>query len=479
MRGRAALLGLLALVLIVSATPLAAADNPPEVVIDTPDHGSTVSGTVVISGRAGDDTNVSLVKVRIDDGEWHAARDTSGDGSWHTWALDWDTTTVPNGWHAIGALAVDGSGQLADARIEVFVENHDGGGNHPPRVAIDEPAHGSTVRGTILVKGRSSDEDVNDAVELVQVRIDHGAWQNATPTGANGSWDHWEFSWNTSTVDDGWHAFSARAFDGELWSDDKIVEYFVDNVHDENRRPFAEIMHPRNGETVRGIVLIHGVAGDPDDRDRVELVQVRIGDGDWMRAVDTSRDHTWRTWAFQWDTTTRDNGEVHICARAFDGDLYSELAYVEVCVDNENDRPWAKIVHPHNEDTVHGLVLIHGTAGDDHGVKLVEVRIDDREWDDADNTGRERPWSTWAYEWNTVQHENGKHRVCARAHDGERYSEPHCIVVIVHNERHDGGGILLWVPESVGSLGPLLALGLFGSLGVAMLMWLRAHGFLR
>ncbi len=574
------MLGLLALVLIVSATPLAAADNPPEVVIDTPDHGSTVSGTVVISGRAGDDTNVSLVKVRIDDGEWHAARDTSGDGSWHTWALDWDTTTVPNGWHAIGALAVDGSGQLADARIEVFVENHDGGGNHPPRVAIDEPAHGSTVRGTILVKGRSSDEDVNDAVELVQVRIDHGAWQNATPTGANGSWDHWEFSWNTSTVDDGWHAFSARAFDGELWSDDKIVEYFVDNVHDENRRPFAEIMHPRNGETVRGIVLIHGVAGDPDDRDRVELVQVRIGDGDWMRAVDTSRDHTWRTWAFQWDTTTRDNGEVHICARAFDGDLYSEvhcvtvkvanehdnkrpevkilhpgmgekvsglvlihgrawddvrvklveirfnegdwrratdtspddswttwayewntrerddgclkifarafdgslyseLAYVEVCVDNENDRPWAKIVHPHNEDTVHGLVLIHGTAGDDHGVKLVEVRIDDREWDDADNTGRERPWSTWAYEWNTVQHENGKHRVCARAHDGERYSEPHCIVVIVHNERHDGGGILLWVPESVGSLGPLLALGLFGSLGVAMLMWLRAHGFLR
>lgn len=580
MRGRAALFGLLALILIVSAAPLAAADLPPEVVIDTPDHGSTVSGAVVISGRAGDDSHVTGVKVRIDSGEWKHARDTTDDGSWRTWALDWDTTTGPNGWHGIGALASDDSGQLGDARIEVFVENPHQDGNHPPRVAIDEPVNHATVRGTIQVKGRSGDEDVNDTVELVQVRIDHGAWQNATPTGTNGSWDHWAFEWNTSTVPDGWHAFSAQAFDGELWSDDVVFEYFVDNIQGENRPPFAEILHPRNAETVRGIVLIHGVAGDPDDGDRVELVQVRIGDGDWMRATDTSRDHTWRTWAFQWDTTTRDNGEVHICARAFDGDLYSgpncrtvkianehenkrpevkilhpmmgqqlsgvvlihgrawddvkvklveirfgegewhattdtspddswttwayewdtrhrddgclkifarafdgslysELAYVEVCVDNKNDHPYAKILHPQNGETVHGLVLIHGVAGDDHGVRYVVVRIDDGAWDDAHNTGRDRPWSTWAYEWNTGRWENGKHRICARAFDGEFFSEPHCIVVLVHNERDGGGGIILWAPESAGDVGPLLSLSLLASLGVAILMWLRSHGFLR
>ena len=580
MRGRAAWLGLLALVLIVSAAPFAAADNPPEVVIDTPDHGSTVSGTVVISGRAGDDVGVMGVKVRIDTGEWMSARDTSPDGSWHTWALDWDTTTVPNGWHSIGAITWDGASQHADARIEVFVENPTEDGNRPPHIVIDEPPNHATVRGTVNVRGRSADPDANDTVELVQVRIDRGEWQNATPTGDNGTWNHWAFEWNTSTVPDGWHAFSARAFDGELWSDDLVFEYFVDNVHDENRAPFAEIVHPKHGDTVHGIVLIHGVAGDPDDRDRVELVQVRIGEGEWMRATDTSRDHTWRTWAFQWDTTTRENGHVRICARAFDGDLYSEpncravwvanehhneppkvsilhptmgqkvsglvlihgrawddvgvklveirfgegewlrttdtspdgswttwayewntrdrhdgclkifaraydgslfseLAYVEVCVDNENDRPWAKILHPANGDTVHGLVLVHGTAGDDHGVKLVEVRIDDGLWDDAHDTGRDRPWSTWAYEWNTGRYENGKHHVCARAYDGELYGEPSCIVVIVHNEHDGGGGIILGAPEALGSAGPVLTLGLLGSLGVAMLMWFRSHGFLR
>src|SRR3972149_8414936 len=123
MKGRAAWIGLLALVLIVSAAPLAAADNPPEVVIDTPGHGSTVSGTVVVSGRAGDDVGVKGVKVRIDTGEWMPARDTSPDGSWHTWALDWDTTTVPNGWHSIGAGTGGGGGQPAAPRIEGLVEN--------------------------------------------------------------------------------------------------------------------------------------------------------------------------------------------------------------------------------------------------------------------------------------------------------------------------------------------------------------------
>src|SRR3990172_3496052 len=397
MRGRAALLGLLALVLIVSAAPFVAADNPPEVLIDTPDHGSTVSGTVVISGRAGDDVGVIGVKVRIDDGEWIHARDTSGDGSWHSWALDWDTTKVENGWHAIGALAFDTAGQLGDARVAVFVENHDGGENRPPRVAIDEPPNHSTVRGTIRVRGRSGDEDANDTVELVQVRIDHGEWQNATRTGDNGTWNHWAFEWNTSTVDDGWHAFAARAFDGELYSDVIVFEYFVDNVHDENRPPFAEISHPKNGDTVHGIVLIHGVAGDPDDRDRVELVQVRIGDGDWMRATDTSRDHTWRTWAFQWDTTTRDNGEVRICARAFDGDLYSEpnCRTVKVANEHENKRPEVKILHPMMGQKLSGVVLIHPRAWDDVRLKLVEIRFGEGEWLRTTGTSPDGSWTTW------------------------------------------------------------------------------------
>src|SRR3990170_1738121 len=180
------------------------------------------------------------------------------------------------------------------------------------------------------------------------------------------------------------------------------------------------------GQQLSGVVLIHGRAWDDV---RVKLVEIRFGEGEWLRTTDTSPDDSWATWAYEWDT-------------------------------------------------VHGLVLVHGTAGDDHGVKYVQVRIDDGSWDDAHNTGRDRPWSTWAYEWNTARYENGKHHVCARAFDGELYSEPSCIVVIVHNE-HDYRGGILGAPGALGSAGPVLVLGLLGSLGVAILMWLRSHGFLR
>jgi hypothetical protein len=575
MRGLKVAIGTLLFALIVSVAPSAWADSPPHVVITAPDAGATVSGTVTVAGNAWDDVHVVMVKVHIDSGEWWDATDTSGNDTWYTWETSWDTTAWANGWHHVGALAKDGSGQMADASIEVYVHNEPG--NQPPWVTIETPAPGSTVRDTVTVGGLSGDEDDNDTVEMVQYKIDDGDWVNATPRGDNGSFGHWSFDWNTTLYTEGWHVVRARAFDGEAWGDDKAAEYFVDNEPEANRAPFAEILHPENGATVSGIVLIHGVAGDPDEGDRVELVEVRIGDRNWTDAVDTSHDDSWSTWAFQWDTTEFDDGERTICARAFDGELYSaencrtvkvnnahenhrptvqilhpvtgqkvsgivlihgkawddvlvklveirfndgdwhhtvdtspddtyttwayewntkerddgclhigarawdgslfsEVHTIEVCVDNVNDRPKVHITDPENEETVHGLVLIHGTASDDHQVKRVDVKIDGHEWDEASNTGRERPWSTWAYEWNTMEVENGKHRVCARSWDGELFSEAHCITVIVHNEP-DGGYRVAGM--SLGNAGPFAAAGLLSTLGVATLMWLRRNGYLR
>ena len=574
MRGRLPI-GALALVLIVSLAPVALADEFPHLVINTPDHGSTVSGTIDVTGNAWDDVQVLGVKVRIGDGDWLSAQDTSGNDTWWSWSYTWDTTTVPDGWRHIGVIAWDSSNQHTDASIEVFVDNEPNE-NTPPWAAIDEPAHGSTVRGVVTIRGRAGDEDAGDAVEMVQVRIDAGEWTNATPTGDQGSFNHWAFEWDTTAYDDGWHAVKARAFDGDVWGEPAVAEYLVDNQQDENRAPFAEILHPRNGETVHNIVLVHGVAGDPDDGDRVELVQVRIGDGEWRDAVDTSHHDTWSTWAYQWDTTQYDNGDVRVCARAYDGELYSEpncrevkianehenepptvkilhpangetvrgvvlvhgrawddrgvervdvrfgdgdwrrttdtspddswttWAYewntrerddgclvvaarawdgslfseihrIEVCVDNEDAPPVVTILHPEDGAVVHGLVLVHGTARDDHYVKRVDVRVDDGEWHQAHNTGRDRPWSTWAFEWDTTKYDNGEHEVCARAFDGRQYSELSCVTVIVHNVGHDDRAPP-FLPEGAS---PLLAFGLLSGLGVAILMWLRSHGYLR
>src|SRR3972149_3445955 len=96
MRGRLPI-GALALVLIVSLAPVALADEFPHLVINTPDHGSTVSGTIDVTGNAWDDVQVLGVKVRIGDGDWLAAQETTGTDPWGAWAYTWDTTTGPDG----------------------------------------------------------------------------------------------------------------------------------------------------------------------------------------------------------------------------------------------------------------------------------------------------------------------------------------------------------------------------------------------
>src|SRR2546422_5263336 len=104
MRGRLPI-GALVFALVVSLLPVVLADAPPHVRITSPAGGSTVNGTTAISGNAWDDVQVAGVKVRIDDGAWWVAADTSGNGTWWTWSTSWDTTRGTNGGHRIGAVA--------------------------------------------------------------------------------------------------------------------------------------------------------------------------------------------------------------------------------------------------------------------------------------------------------------------------------------------------------------------------------------
>lgn len=125
-------------VLVLSALALAfvgtAAAAPPEVTIENPDDGATVSGNVTINGTASDpDTagTVTSVEVRIDNGTWMMANDTSGlVADWSTWSLTWNSTEVADGNHTITARATDNTGETSTDTINVTVDNAaDGGGD--------------------------------------------------------------------------------------------------------------------------------------------------------------------------------------------------------------------------------------------------------------------------------------------------------------------------------------------------------------
>ncbi len=92
-------------------------DCPPtDVAIVTPAEGATVQGLVTIEATATDDKGVAAIDVYVDDV-------LLGSAASAPWRVSWDTTTVPNGAHAVRAEARDTAGATASASITVVVAN--------------------------------------------------------------------------------------------------------------------------------------------------------------------------------------------------------------------------------------------------------------------------------------------------------------------------------------------------------------------
>jgi len=129
----------------------------------------------------------------------------------------------------------------------------------PPTLTITSPQNGTTVQWDITISGTAADED--SSIVKVEVRIDEGEWKEADGTA------DWSFTFNTTTLENGWHNISARAFDGESYSEIKTVEVEVDNPESEIKRPdFAitdediNLLGPKEkGKTANLSVTVHNI----------------------------------------------------------------------------------------------------------------------------------------------------------------------------------------------------------------------------
>jgi len=287
-------------------------NQPPIVGLTFPTRGTTASGTISIAGTANDtDGNVQLVQVKIDSGLWINATGTT------SWSYSWDTTTVANGSHTIYARSYDGTNYSNISSVTVTVNNIPP--NQPPTVAITSPLNGSTVSGTVTIAGTASD-DVS--VEKVEIKIDDDSWQEATGTTS------WTYSWDTTSMATGNYDIYARSYDGTDYSSILSVKVTVNNIPP-NHKPTVEIIFPNNGTEVKKTIIIHGTASDEDGNETIQKVEIKIGDGDWKVVNGTT------SWNYTWDSTTVDNGDHVIQARAYDGQEYSSIDSIMVKVNNE------------------------------------------------------------------------------------------------------------------------------------------------
>jgi hypothetical protein len=89
----------------------------PNITIKAPLTGTTISGTVVVSGTASDNRGLARVQVKVDNGTYATATGTT------TWSYSLNTTSIAKGAHTLYARATDTSGRTSRAAVSVTVSN--------------------------------------------------------------------------------------------------------------------------------------------------------------------------------------------------------------------------------------------------------------------------------------------------------------------------------------------------------------------
>jgi Bacterial Ig domain len=151
-----------------------------------PSDGSTVSGTVSVTvSNAG---STSWSNVYIDGIYVNSTPPTS---------VSWNTGAVSNGAHQISATAFNSSGNnLGTSIVHVTVANGSGGGSSA--VTITSPSAGSTVSGTVSIAYTEG-----SGTAWVNTYVDGNYLASSPPKSV---------SWSSSSVTNGSHTISAKAF---------------------------------------------------------------------------------------------------------------------------------------------------------------------------------------------------------------------------------------------------------------------------
>jgi Bacterial Ig domain/Putative Ig domain len=124
------------LTLSVSSSPA------PTVTITSPASGSTVSGTVQVSGTTSDTVAITAVQVAVDGGSYSNATGTTN------WLFSLNTTTLTNGSHTLSAKATDTASISATSTSSISVTNSSSGGGGGACTLYASPSGNDANPGT-------------------------------------------------------------------------------------------------------------------------------------------------------------------------------------------------------------------------------------------------------------------------------------------------------------------------------------------
>ena len=258
--------------------------NPPmRMYVDTPTDGSTVRGVTKISGWA---LNVSgISKVQIFEGSrlLGAAANVNlsypsvnvvypgySNGNNSGYSYDLDTTNLADGVHTLKIQATGINGEVTSWNIQVRVDN-------APKMYVDTPTSGSTIKGTTTISGWSVNMKGIAKVELYK-----GTTLLETTTSTNyypsvnvvypgypsGNNSGYSMSYDTTQLANGTQTFSVVAT-----GTDGVTTTWPLTLVIANPPVRMYVDTPTDGSTIRGIAKISGWALNKSDISKVEIFE--------------------------------------------------------------------------------------------------------------------------------------------------------------------------------------------------------------
>jgi thermitase len=182
------------------AAALATASVTPAVTIAAPTSGSSLTGTVNVTGNATDSLGIAGVKLYCDG-------ILVGSTASSSYSIAWNSGSVTSGSHTLTVTATDNAGNAGSSSVGVNVTAPPAppADTTAPTVQITSPANGALVGGSPNVPVSVS---AQDNVGVVQVSVYIDGVQQYT-----GSTAPYSFNWNIKKVTYGTHTISATAWD--------------------------------------------------------------------------------------------------------------------------------------------------------------------------------------------------------------------------------------------------------------------------
>ncbi|MFP2905126.1 Ig-like domain-containing protein [Pyxidicoccus sp. 3LFB2] len=283
--------------------PVTVDNAAPTTALTAPADGATVRNTVTLTATALDRVGVTRV-------EFFADGVLLGSDSTAPYSWDWDSNTVDNGAHVLGARAHDRAGnEGAVVSVSVVTDND----RTPPQVRIAAPLAGATVRGNVAITASASDN-----VGVTRLEFYNGAQLvgSASNTVASTVW------WSSRAVPNGTYTLRVLARDAR----DNVAEAsVVVTVDNELTPPTLSFTSPLAGTTVTGTLRLSVSASDDTAVASVVYEVDSQGIGSSSRPP----------FLLGWDSRQLPDGLHTVTATAFDtSGNASEPAILTVFVDN-------------------------------------------------------------------------------------------------------------------------------------------------